>query len=325
MNAKEKIRVFISSRCGENYERYEIVRKALQNLIEETGLAVAYVFETAPGSSQDVQSAYLNKVDDCNVFVLLVDNKDGISPYIQSEINQAKLGSKRMLCFFCNENQKEETEVQKEIRETVKCKYKVVSQFSDLVREAYVSIIQDIIDVYISPKVITSVQVTELDDTSNQKIAFINEDIFEGLSSTKKELSKHIFSNSQEDNQASSELDTAFSSFLQVLLCEKKFDDDAFIQLKGMIVKLFSGHMQKVIEFRLDAVRFFFMADLNSCINSLEKAVDFINNSKSIPMMLQLICETLYPKKGYNKINLFLTIKGKILLMRQKSLSFSRQ
>ena len=324
MNAKDRIRVFISSRCGEKYEQYEIVRKALQNLIEETGIATVYVFETAPGSSQDVQSAYLNKVDDCNVFVLIVDNKDDVTPYIQSEINQAKLGNKRMLCFFCNEREKKETEVQKDIRELAKCKYKVVPLFSDLVHEIYVTLVQDIIDVYVAPKVTTPVKVVELEDTNKQKLSYISEDIFKELSSPKKEFSKHLFNKTQADSPISSELDNAFGSFLKVLLCEKKYDDDAFIQLKNMITKMFSGHMHTVMEFRLDAVRFFFMEDLNSCINSLEKVVEFINNSKSIPTWIlndvAIDLRNMIIEKGLKQNRLIPDNKGQNIINATKEL-----
>ena len=179
MNAEYKIEVFISSQCG---GKYEIARKSLKCLIEETGLAKAYVFETEPASSQNVRSSYLTRVDTCNLFVLLVDNADGISQAVLSEIKQAELANKKMLCFFCNEKETNETDYQKELIKTGKCKFEVVNKFSDLVQRAYISIIQDIIDSFIAPRVITPVQVSELDDTGKQKTAFIAEDIFKDLS-----------------------------------------------------------------------------------------------------------------------------------------------
>lgn len=77
MNPEDKIRVFISSRCG---GRYATVRFALKHLIDETGLAKAYLFENAPASSQNVQSSYLDKVDDCHLLILISDNEDDITP-----------------------------------------------------------------------------------------------------------------------------------------------------------------------------------------------------------------------------------------------------
>lgn len=321
MDAEDKIKVFISSMCG---DKYEVVRKALECLIKETGLAKAYVFETAAASSQNVRSSYLNKVDNCDLFVLLVDNADGISQAVLSEIKQAESANKKMLCFFCNETGANETDYQKELVKTGKCKFEVVNKFSDLVQRAYISIVQDIIDSYIAPRVVTPVQVSELDDTAKQKIAFIGEDIFKELTSSKKELSRHIFNNTRSNESTSSELDKSVRSFLQVLLCEQKFDDDAFRQLKSLIVKLFSGHMQKVIEFRLDAVRFFFMADLNSCIDSLEKAVEFITNSKSIPTWVlndvAIDLRNMITEKGLKQNRFIIDNKGQNIINSTKEL-----
>lgn len=42
---QDKIKVFISSRCGKDEEKYEIVRRGLKYLLEETGFISAYVFE----------------------------------------------------------------------------------------------------------------------------------------------------------------------------------------------------------------------------------------------------------------------------------------
>ena len=91
-----------------------------------------------------------------------------------------------------------------------------------------------------------------------------------------------------------------------------------------MIVKLFVGHMQKVIEFRLDAVRFFFLEDLNSCIDSLEKAVDFINKSKSIPTWIlndvAIDLRNMITEKGLKQNQFILDNKGQKIINATKEL-----
>ncbi len=110
---EHKLRVFISSKCG---GKYTIARKSLKKLLEATGLVEAYVFETEPASSEDTQSAYLEYVDGSNLCIFLVDNEDGVPPAVLSEEKRAKDKHLRLLYLFCDENKKEATPMQEEIR-----------------------------------------------------------------------------------------------------------------------------------------------------------------------------------------------------------------
>ena len=110
---EHKLRVFISSKCG---GKYTIARKSLQKLLEVTGLVETYVFETDPASSEDTQSAYLEYVDNSNLCIFLVDNEDGVPPAVLSEEKRAKDKRLRLLYLFCDENKKEPTPMQEEVR-----------------------------------------------------------------------------------------------------------------------------------------------------------------------------------------------------------------
>ena len=128
-----KLRVFISSRCG---EKYTIARKALKKLLLSTGLVHVYAFEIAPASSEDPQSAYLQYIDDSNLCIFLVDNEDDVSPAVLSEEKRAKDKQLRLLYLFCDENKKEATPMQEELRSSFSQKYQVVHEFSDIVAAA---------------------------------------------------------------------------------------------------------------------------------------------------------------------------------------------
>ena len=136
---EHKLRVFISSKCG---GKYTVARKALKTLLEVTGLVEAYVFETEPGSSEDTVSAYLEYVDNSNLCIFLVDNADGVRPAVLSEEKRAKDKSLRRLYIFCDENQKEPTSMQEEIKTSFSQKYMVVHEFSDIVKSAYLRYFQ---------------------------------------------------------------------------------------------------------------------------------------------------------------------------------------
>ena len=142
---EHKLRVFISSKCG---GKYTVARKSLQKLLEVTGLIETYVFETDPASSEDTQSAYLEYVDGSNLCIFLVDNADGVPPAVLSEEKRAKDKHLRLIYLFCDENKKEPTPMQEEIRKMLSQKYFVVHEFSDIVSKAYDSVMQDVIAVY---------------------------------------------------------------------------------------------------------------------------------------------------------------------------------
>ena len=142
---EHKLNVFLSSKCG---GKYSIMRKALKHLLVETGLTEVYCFETEPGSSESMPSAYLDYIDTSQLFVLIVDNKDNITAATLSEYKRAKELGKRILAIFCNEDSKEKTEIEKEIIEQGLCKYDTASSFSDIAILTYKAVIQDLVAVY---------------------------------------------------------------------------------------------------------------------------------------------------------------------------------
>ena len=125
---EHKLRVFISSKCG---GKYTIARKSLQKLLDVTGLVETYVFETDPASSEDTQSAYLDYVDNSNLCIFLVDNADGVPPAVLSEEKRAKDKHLRLLYIFCDENKKEPTPMQEDVRKLQSAKYALAHEFSD--------------------------------------------------------------------------------------------------------------------------------------------------------------------------------------------------
>ena len=85
----KKIRVFISSVCGDN-KKFNQVRKRLKKLIEDTGVAKVYLFEDEEASTLSAGAHYKFNLIDCNVCIFLIDNKVGVTPGVQEEIDIAK-------------------------------------------------------------------------------------------------------------------------------------------------------------------------------------------------------------------------------------------
>ena len=81
---KRKIKVFISSKCGGKYDN---VRLKLKETIENTNLAEVYLFEEAEASTLSAIDHYTLALQECDVCIFLIDNKDGISSGVQREID----------------------------------------------------------------------------------------------------------------------------------------------------------------------------------------------------------------------------------------------
>ena len=112
---KQKINVFISSQCGDEPEKqkYNLVREALKTLIESTGFAQAYVFESEGASTTSAGQHYTFALEDCDVCIFLIDNSDGVPPGVQKEIDTAKKHGIKSLFYFCDQSSKAETPLQK--------------------------------------------------------------------------------------------------------------------------------------------------------------------------------------------------------------------
>jgi len=110
---ERKLTVFISSKIN---KRYKVVRKALKELLLETGMvASVYAFEKEGASSRDVKSAYLDEVSKSDICVFLIDNADGVPDAVYAEHERARRDGIHRLYFFCNERKKTPTELQKEL------------------------------------------------------------------------------------------------------------------------------------------------------------------------------------------------------------------
>lgn len=109
----DKVKIFISSRID---EKFTIVRKALKLLLEETNMCEVFAFEKSNASTEEVISYYLDKIEDVDLCIFLIDNKSGVSDAVLKERNRAVELKKKSLYIFCDEQEKNETALQSEIK-----------------------------------------------------------------------------------------------------------------------------------------------------------------------------------------------------------------
>ncbi|MCL2194417.1 MAG: hypothetical protein FWB76_00480 [Oscillospiraceae bacterium] len=304
--AGNKIKVFISSKCD---GRYAIVRKSLEVLLEESGMVNVYNFDSAPASSQNLKSSYLNKLQDSDVCIFLINNSDGVSEPVWDEHNHARQYNKPSLYIFCNENSTTETELQKSLRKNEKymVKYKVVPNFSDLAKEAMRSLLYDFIDIYneyskgrlihigevekpnesdfISKVESISKSLPEDSTTSAQAISLYNlgKNSIKGFKRTVRVFTDFFIPRNDDYYEIKEEyrekepdnypvFDELCAQFFFALIGKIALPAGFFEKLKGEVIKMHHDEVAHLVILRIDAIAAYWIGNLQECINFLEKA-----------------------------------------------------
>lgn len=279
---KHKVNVFISSRCG---GKYEIARKALEKLLNETGLVQCYCFETEPGCSMSMPSAYMDQIPLHQLLLLIVDNEDDISDATMAEYKTAKELGLHIIAVFCNETKKEKTEIENEIIKTGLCKFVTASKFSDVVDLSYKTVIQDIVTNYmVKPTVSTDISVAEtvkeIAPTTNLKV---EKKFFEEFELTQSTI-LDTFYKSHSEKTTPSEEDILFQKILQVILCNTSFDESTLNKAKAVVIDKHSNDLKDIIAERLDAVKLYFLGKIDDCVSKLKEISEKLKSSSSVPI-----------------------------------------
>ena len=110
----QKIKVFISSICGDN-GKFDRVRTNLKKAIEETQLADVYLFESEEASSLSAQNHYIWSLEDCDVCIFLIDNADGVTAGVQKEVDTARRCNIKSIYYFCDETSTKKTALEESL------------------------------------------------------------------------------------------------------------------------------------------------------------------------------------------------------------------
>lgn len=288
---ENKLTVFISSKID---DRYMIVRKALKKMLTETGMvASVYAFETEGASSMDLKSAYLNRVDQSDVCVFLIDNDDNVTDAVMAEHKRAKNANLHRLYFFCDEKNKTPTSLQNELMSSMEVKYKDnISKFSDFTTVVYESILQDIVDCYIYKRHKTIINPTSQSSTSDTiplNTITLNKNVYKNYE-LNDELTKIFnpfdFNARIGINKDQDGYDSLCSVFLSTVLGRVSFDQEKFQQLKIKIQNDQQESIKDIIEARLDAVNHYFMGNLGDCVKKIKEAYNMAKIGTNIPQWL---------------------------------------
>lgn len=296
------VKVFISSNCDSNEAKlqgnpkYSVMRRSLKLLLESTGVCDVYVFEEGTATSYNVEFSYINPLADSDLAIVIVDNKDGIGKGTQNEINTIMGLKKKCLYVFCNEREKESTELEKQLlKSTLSPRYKIVTEFASIPKEVYNSVVNEILEIYTSYCRGRIEQVVWKQTQAD--VALNNTEIptAEDCNFSKEYMSKFAYTKALmkkqvgvllEEEPIATETDKRCSDLLEYIIGTPFTELPSFVLLNQDVKRLHKGNMQRLVAFRYEAVEAYFSGNLSRCINKLEEAVTFINSCKNIPKWL---------------------------------------
>lgn len=325
----EKIKVFISSKCGE--KKYDEVRIQLKDLIEKTGFARVYLFEDRPASTRSAQQDYLYGLDDSDVCIFLIDNADGVSEGVLKEYQRAKAQPKKSLYIFCNENRTEPTQIQKEITYPGGPKYYTVGSFREFVDKAHESLIKDIGEIYISyckgrlldPKFSSSTgSIEEIDMIASESF---DKQIFKNTDNTKHIISHEIYSRSELNVEKTCDLDAYSAEFLNVLFGKKSIKEFNTYFLTCSLKEMQSESLHKVVVERWNAIQHYYMNDLTKALEYETLALNLAREQQLPNWVVQDILidlRNLYMVEAQAKNQYGISSSAQEALDREKSALF---
>lgn len=267
-----KVRVFVSSKCG---GLYTVARKSIGFMLEESGLCQAFVFEEDYGTSMPVVSSYLSELSDSDLVVFLIENKDGVTDPVQSELNLARELKKKCIFIFCDENEKNATPLQVELKSKLQERYTVEHEFSNIAITAYRNVINDIVRIYrqnesqiISLNTSEQQRVVNIDDSN---IVDIQKDYVKGLKYTKTILPKELHLNFEEV-ETKSDIDTELGELLAVILGNFSSSNVNFEIIEKYIQSMYLDIYKDIVSIRIEALKFYLQGDARNANKSISKA-----------------------------------------------------
>lgn len=316
MRIEEKIKVFISSKCGGprvNFDEivksessdkkivadkavrtnYDLVRRALKLALENTGFIETYTFEDDSASTSSSRDDYFFKLDQSDICLFLIDNFDKeISEGVLLEVERAKQTNKKSIYIFLKDRNREETDLQKNLRGPDGKHYGDIYDIREFINDGYKAVITDILETYQkycrgylseNKKISPSVEITEESfpvDTTN-----IDKQIFKNLELTKNKIVSLAYRPDDKDIQKSN-LDNLCLDVISFLLGEKEFKDVNLENLLSELSAIQSPKLHEIIAQRWKVISSFYTGDLESALSISESIFNTFSKDTSVPKWL---------------------------------------
>lgn len=295
-----KLRVFISSICGDN-GKYDRVRNALKKKIEDTQLAEVYLFEDEPASTLPAEKHYTGHLEDSDVCIFLIDNADGVSQGVQKEINTARKSNIKSLFYFCDETSKEKTSLEKSLLGATFAKSKTVHKFDDLSINSAQALISDIMTVYLdyckgrlsfkSEDKDQTLPITDLKSINSLYTPKIPKSIIDNIDICINYILKMTVNlgpiKIPDEKASTSKIDEWAEHFLTILFGSKSIKDFNTSMFLEDLKEVQDETYFNVVNLRWMAIQSYFLNDIPKCIDYLKKACDLAKQNSQPTWIIQ--------------------------------------
>lgn len=279
---RSPLNVFISSKCGGKYDE---LRKEIQSEIDKSPLMTAFIYERDGASSYSSGNFWSDELERSDLFVCIIDNADGISETVHSEVRLANNLGKKRLFFFCSETSKQETQLQKDLNGSKGEKYSTIECFEDIPGIIIESINKDLVRYYREKRYLVG-DTSNLSamDTENSVYAFsvskfLNSRI---ISNQIMEIIGIHFEHKHEYTETEENLLYLFKSIIKTeVWASEKFD-----KLSVSISNHHSNLVQGLIKNRLQAMDYYFRGEFENCIRCLSEILQQAADDLNVPLWL---------------------------------------
>lgn len=280
----EKVKVFISSICGK--PKYDKVRAELKEAIEATQLATVYLFEGTGASTLPAGAHYTSALEDSDICIFLIDNKDGITPGVQVEIDTVAKYKIKALYYFCDENSKEKTPLEQSLLGAQFSKSKTVHSFDELSKDGAQALIDDIATIYryycagkliLKPVAKEEVQSLDVVGIEKKQALIIPKTTLKNVDKCRDYLLQFMLGYPRgkypDETEKTSEFDEWGLQFLPILfegISIKRFNVSMFLEtLKSQQEDAYF----QVVQLRWQAIQSYFSDDIEACMDKLNAAL----------------------------------------------------
>ena len=296
---KHKIQVFISSTCGDTPERqkYNYVREALKALIESTGFADVYVFESEGASTATAEEHFMYHLETCDVCLFLIDNKDGVTTGVQKEIDAVKKRGIKSFYYFCDQFSDKKTPLQKSLQGDKHAKSVTIHDFKSLIKDGVTDLINDLAMVYklyCKGHIVATKEQSESDaktvDISTIELvphsdSLVPKDMLANIDCCVNYFTKLILTNSFDEIARTNSIDKTCAAFLPVIFERSSINKNIIHSFLSEIEVHQNPQHFAVTKKRFEAIEEYYSGNLESCIDKLKEALQLAKDN-NLPMWL---------------------------------------
>lgn len=279
----KKIKVFISSMCGDK-GRYDKVRRKIADKLDKTGLIEVYGFEMKGASTLTANEHFSLNLKDSDVCIFFIDNADGISSGVQEEIDIARKENIKSLFYFCNEKKSEPFPLQKSLMNAKSSKVSIIHSFNDFFN-GVVDLLEDIAFIYRSYckgelQVVDDSETTfEINKDSNWENILVHKLTISSIDKCKNYF-RNIIGIEENEIKKTSSLDEWCCCFLPIMFANKSIKDFNASMFLEELKKNQEPMHYSLVEKRWKAVQYYFSGNLEGSITMLEETLFFAKDNQ---------------------------------------------